>query len=250
VSSAAVAPAGTGDPLTVASGDPSLPVAPAAKPASATAAGTAQPGADAQPQPQGAQPAPSLQQARAAATNARPGEQQPQQSAPAQATPVPTTSPNPVTAQPSPALPATTPVPLGRAAEAVENVIRLASARGVTHARIALRPAELGSVDVHLRSTAEGIVARVVAHSAETVQTLQHAAGDLRRSLEEQGLQLLSLDIAHSDERFAGRSGSDAGEPAGGHREADAPAGSAIDDSPTETTTLRLPNGVLVDVLA
>jgi Meckel syndrome type 1 protein len=144
-----------------------------------------------------------------------------------------------------------TPVPLSRAAEAVENVLRLASSRGVTHARIALRPVELGSIDVHLRSTAEGLVARVVAHSPDAVQQLQQAANDLRRSLEEQGLNLLNLDIGASGERFAGRSGADAGELASGG------AGTADDSSVTDegqtdsqTSTLRLPDGVLVDVLA
>jgi flagellar hook-length control protein FliK len=143
-----------------------------------------------------------------------------------------------------------TPVPLARAAEAVEHVLRLASGRGVTHARIALRPAELGSVDVHLRSTAEGIVARVVAQSAETVQTLQHAANDLRRALEEQGLNVLNLDIGQSGERSAGRAGSGAGELAGGDGDRSSSSTAETEDTSTETTTLRLPTGVLVDVLA
>jgi flagellar hook-length control protein FliK len=140
-------------------------------------------------------------------------------------------------------------VPLARSAEAVEHVIRLASSRGVTHARIALHPEELGSVDVHIRSTAEGLVARVVAHSAEAVQTLQHAANDLRKALEEQGLNVLNLDIGASGERSAGRSSADAGELAGGDAQGDAGSGAA-DDTSTETSSLRLPNGVLVDVLA
>jgi flagellar hook-length control protein FliK len=144
-------------------------------------------------------------------------------------------------------------VPLARAAEAVEHVLRLASARGVTHARIALRPAELGSVDVHLRSTAEGLVARVVAHSAESVQTLQQAAGDLRRSLEEHGLTLLNLDIEQAGQQGAGRAGSDAGELAGGNGKGSGSGDSgdsADTDETTTQTTLRLPSGVLVDVLA
>jgi hypothetical protein len=145
-----------------------------------------------------------------------------------------------------------TPVPLTQAAEAVENVLRIASARGVSHARIALRPAELGSVDVHLRSTAEGIVARVVAHSADAVQTLQQAASDLRRSLEEQGLTVLHLDIGQpGDGRSAGRAGAgDTGsELDHGHAGRGGEGAAGGDETSTETT-LRLPNGVLVDVLA
>ena len=65
-----------------------------------------------------------------------------------------------------------TPVPLARAAETVEHVLRMASARGVTQARIALHPAELGSIDIHLRHTAEGVMARVVAHTGEATQAL------------------------------------------------------------------------------
>jgi Meckel syndrome type 1 protein len=175
--------------------------------------------------------------------------------------PAPAPAPAPVTAPPTaPAaanalrggLPQATPVPLSRAAETVENVLRLASARGVTHARIALRPAELGSVDVHLRSTAEGIVARVVAHSAEAVQHLQQAAGDLRRSLEEQGLTLLNLDIGSSGERSAGRAGTDSGEFGNGQggEAGNGNATGAADETVTENSNLRLPNGVLVDVLA
>jgi flagellar hook-length control protein FliK len=146
---------------------------------------------------------------------------------------------------------AATPVPLARAAEAVEHVLMLASSRGVTHARIALNPADLGSVDVHIRSTAEGLVARVVAHSADAVQTLQHAAGDLRRSLEEQGLNVMSLDIGQSGESGTGRAGSNAGGLASGGQSGSSHEGPAGDEATTnETTTLRLPSGVLVDVLA
>ncbi|MEA2458968.1 MAG: hypothetical protein QOC95_1940 [Thermoleophilaceae bacterium] len=184
--------------------------------------------------------------------------QQPQQAA-AAAQPAgalaPVTAPAPASATaPSAALrnglPAATPVPLGRTAETVETVLRLAAARGVTHARINLRPAELGAVDVHLRSTSEGLVARVVAHSPEAVQTLQQAAGDLRRSLEEQGLTLLNLDIGQSGERSAGRSDSNAGGLGRGNRRGPDGLPTDAQDNSTTETTLRLPNGVLVDVLA
>jgi len=145
-----------------------------------------------------------------------------------------------------------TPVPLARAAEAVEHVLQLASQRGVTHARIALHPQELGSIDVHLRSTSEGIVARVVAHAPEAAQQLQQAAADLRKSLEQQGLNLLNLDIGHQDDgRSTGRAGAGtdgSGQGAGGSS-AGAGDGDGGDETSTETS-LQLPNGVLVDVLA
>jgi flagellar hook-length control protein FliK len=223
-----------------------------AKPATAPASG--QPAADGssdqgqpQPDPKAAQ---TLQQARAAVAYARPQaeSQQTQASQPAaQPAPVtPATSAAPATAPATP-MSAATPVPLARAAEAVEHVLRLASSRGVTHARIALNPADLGAVDVHIRSTAEGLVARVVAHSAEAVQTLQHAAGDLRRSLEEQGLNVMSLDIGQPGESGTGRAGSESN---GRNKYDGSPAGAESDETTTQTKTLRLPTGVLVDVLA
>jgi flagellar hook-length control protein FliK len=172
----------------------------------------------------------------------------------APATSVPTTPaaapavPVAQTAAPSSA----TPVPLTRAAETVEHVLRLASARGVTHARLVLRPDELGSVDIHLRQTADGLAARVVATTPEAVQQLQQAAADLRRSLEQQGVNLIALDIGHSDhDRSAGRSGAGTGEQAGnGHGGQSASDAAAGDAEATDNKTLQLPNGVLVDVLA
>jgi flagellar hook-length control protein FliK len=228
----------------------------AAKPTAAP--GPAHTGADGSPdQPQQQQPdgkaAQTLQQARAAVAYARPAAPQQAQTQahagqPAEApSPIaPATSAAPAAAPATPTS-AATPVPLARAAEAVEHVLRLASSRGVTHARIALNPADLGAVDVHIRSTAEGLVARVVAHSAEAVQTLQHAAGDLRRSLEEQGLNVLNLDISQPGESGAGRAGSESN----GRNTHDGETTTEADESATtETKTLRLPSGVLVDVLA
>jgi flagellar hook-length control protein FliK len=146
-----------------------------------------------------------------------------------------------------------TPVPLARAAENVEHVLRLAANRGVTHARIALNPESLGSVDVHLRHTKDGLVATVVAHSSEAVQQLQQAAADLRRQLEGQGVNLLSLDIGQSsDDRSAAGAGT-AFADAQGERNDSSNAGDSAagaDEDTTVNSTLQLPNGVLVDVLA
>jgi flagellar hook-length control protein FliK len=127
----------------------------------------------------------------------------------------------------------------------VEHVLRVVASRGgVTHARIALQPESLGSIDVHIRSTPDGIVARVMAHTPEAVQTLQNAAGDLRQSLEEQGLNLTSLDIGQPGERRAGDREHERGHGSGPDD------GGPIENDNTTTETLRLPSGVLVDVLA
>jgi flagellar hook-length control protein FliK len=215
---------------------------PQAQPVAGSSAPTQQVGAPTTPQP-GAQqqghdgplPQPTPQPPVAA---------QAQQAAPA--APTAPAAPPAEAARPAPLpTPIATPVPLARAAEAVEHVLRVVATRGgVTHARIALQPDSLGSVDVHIRSTAEGLVARVVAHTAEAVQTLQNAANDLRQSLEEQGLNLMSLDIGQPGERRAG----DRAHEGGGHA---SPADDASAEAETTTTeTLRLPTGVLVDVLA
>jgi flagellar hook-length control protein FliK len=149
-------------------------------------------------------------------------------------------------------------VPLSRAADAVENVIRLGSQRGVTHARLSLKPAELGGIEIRLQQTASGLTASVVADGAQAAQALQQAGADLRRQLESHGIQLQSLDISYSgDERGDARSA--AAQTGEGERRSSAgdSSSTATDGgelTPTEEidvkSTLELPEGVLVDVLA
>jgi flagellar hook-length control protein FliK len=170
----------------------------------------------------------------------------------------------PSAAAPAP-MPASAPLPvcavgLEHAVETVRLALRHGAERGVTHARISLTPRELGTVEVHLRQTADGLVARVVAEHAGAVQQLQQAGAELRRSLEQQGLTLLRLDIGASGDEAAGRRGAASDSAAafgdGDGRRGDGtdPLGSLDDiadaDPATATTTLQLPNGALVDVLA
>lgn len=153
-------------------------------------------------------------------------------------------------------------VGLEHAVETVRLALRAAADRGVTHARISLTPRELGSIEVHLRQTADGLVARVVAEHATAAQLLHNAGGELRRQLESQGLTLLRLDIGASGEqggRAADRQalanafadGDSSGRNSSGGDAADplAPLDGTADQTST-TTTLALPNGALVDVLA
>jgi flagellar hook-length control protein FliK len=150
--------------------------------------------------------------------------------------------------------PLTTGVPLSRAAETVEHVLRLAATRGAMQARVSLKPAELGSLEVVIRQTAAGLTARVVADDAGAAQVLQQAGSELRRSLEQQGITLLNLDIGQSgDDRSLGRSSDGARE--GGYEErGDAQTRSggtvAAEDATSTETTVQLPNGALIDVLA
>ena len=178
---------------------------------------------------------------------------------PAQATPaasVPTFAAPPTAAAPALAAPPgpVRAVGLEHAVETVRLALRHGAERGVSHARISLTPRELGTIEVHLRHTPDGLVARVVAEHAGAAQQLQQAGAELRRSLEQQGVTLLRLDIGASGHETAGHRGSAAafGEPGRGRRQdAVDPLDDAADAVADETTTtLQLPNGALVDVLA
>jgi flagellar hook-length control protein FliK len=155
----------------------------------------------------------------------------------------------------APAAPAAPPssagVPLAQAVETIRLTVSAARERGITRARIALAPAELGGIEVHLRHSAEGLSARLVAEAPEAAQLLSQAAGDLRRTFEQQGLTLVRIDIATAgdDRTGAGAAGHErregrrpSGEPA--------PAAAATTDTPLVDHTIELGNGAIVDVLA
>ncbi|MFP5371621.1 MAG: flagellar hook-length control protein FliK, partial [Actinomycetes bacterium] len=144
-------------------------------------------------------------------------------------------------------------VPLHRAPETAAATLRVAASAGVQRARLQLRPAELGGIEVSLRATAAGLEARVIAESPEALRVLQEAAGELRRSLEGSGMTLLSLEVAIAGDRpgaDAGRTGRDgtADGPAAARRPG--PDLTDLDASGASGTALALPGGVLVDVLA
>ena len=145
-------------------------------------------------------------------------------------------------------------VPLYRAPHVAAAVIHLAQSHGVTHARINLKPAELGGIEVRLHSTPQGVAAHLIADSPEAAKALHQASDDLRRQLESRDVTLLSLDVSTSNAddgreagfgADAGRDGS-AGNP---HRSYGRGDGEQPIEAPAETT-LVLPDGVLVDVLA
>jgi flagellar hook-length control protein FliK len=136
----------------------------------------------------------------------------------------------------------------------VRLTVSAASQRGVNRARIALRPEELGGVEIHLRHTAEGLSARLVADAPQAAQVLAQAAGDLRRSFEEQGLNLVRIDVATADDDRAGTGAGAAQHGDGERRRHSGGAGGEIAGAPTDTPiverTIELANGALVDVLA
>jgi flagellar hook-length control protein FliK len=211
---------------------------PAAQPAAAVA--TAEPAAAA-PAP-ATTPSPALPAAHAAPAEAP---------APGQVGgPVPAPAPAP----PASIAPVEHAAPLHRAPEAAGALLALAVDRGISRARIALKPAELGGVEIQLSSTAAGVTARLVADSPEAARMLAQAGEELRRSLESRDVTLLSLQVTTTsgDERheatFAGRPGQESGDRATDRdRDGDRTAEPTPD---TVHSVLELPGGLLVDVLA
>jgi flagellar hook-length control protein FliK len=81
-------------------------------------------------------------------------------------------------------------------ADRVQELVRIATTRsGGARATLQLKPEALGQVDVHLRTTREGLVATIAAHDQVGLDALQQAGTDIRRLLEDRGVQLHSLDL-------------------------------------------------------
>ena len=114
-----------------------------------------------------------------------------------------------------------------------------------------LAPEQLGGIEVHLRHSAAGLSARLVADAPEAAHLLAQAAGELRRSFEAQGLTLVRIDVATSgDERTGTGAGAAGHERRDGRRPSSEPALGGPADTPVIDQTIALGNGALVDVLA
>jgi flagellar hook-length control protein FliK len=139
---------------------------------------------------------------------------------------------------------------LSEAAHTVRLTISAARAQGVSHVRIALRPAELGGIEIMLAHGPAGLSATVMADSTHAAQALQRAADELQRTLAAQGVNLVSLEIgvAGDDAAARGREERRASADDLGARHNDATRRET--DAPTPPRTLELPTGLLVDVLA
>ena len=145
--------------------------------------------------------------AAAAAAAAQPNAEAPAEVAPSAqpVSPTPTSAPVATTANGRPNVERA--VPLSRAVPTTGVLIQLASERGVTHARLNLKPVELGGIEVKLQSTPTGIHAQLVADSPEAARMLAQAGDDLRRQLEERDVNLLSLDVSTSSDQRNDRPG-------------------------------------------
>ena len=170
----------------------------------------------------------------------------------------PQTEAAPAASAPAPVRGATT---LQHLARTVDVALQMGQARGITRARLHLHPAELGAIELHLRQTASGMTARVVAESPEAVAVLQQASNDLRRSLEQAGITLTGLDIgARADQQAEQRTFAGAFDASNRDDDRSGATGrgygsqSGDDTEPTLDQTIRarvpLPGGALVDVLA
>jgi hypothetical protein len=120
-----------------------------------------------------------------------------------------------------------------------------------------LKPVELGGIEVRLRTSPQGVHAQLVADSPEAARMLSSASEDLRKSLEDRDVTLLSLDVSTSGDQgrdqpaeFSDAFGEDY-RPGGwtSHR-VSTDAGDLMGSPAAAETTLVLPNGVTVDVLA
>ncbi|HWM10180.1 MAG TPA: flagellar hook-length control protein FliK [Solirubrobacteraceae bacterium] len=145
--------------------------------------------------------------------------------------------------------------PLHRTPAAVATLLQVAVDRGITRAKMALKPAELGGVEIRLQASAAGIAAQVVADSPEAAKLLAQAADDLRRALEARDVTLISLEIsttADDQQRQSARGEWSDGEGSffGSDRTAAGDAEADAEPTPTSHSVIELPGGLLVDVLA
>ena len=182
--------------------------------------------------------------------------------------PAPAATTQPVTQAAPVAPPVATPaptalqraIPLYRAPESAAQLIQIAADRGITHAKLNLKPVELGGIEVRLQSTPHGVTAQLVADSAEAAKLLTQAANDLRRDLADRNVNLLSLDVStqqqYQEQQQAGSKQADIfGDnynPGGVHNLRVGPQSDAglTEIAAPADTSLVLPNGVHVDVLA
>ena len=151
-------------------------------------------------------------------------------------------------------------VPLEQSPRAVAQLLHVASQQGVSHARIALRPVELGGIEIFLQMSPAGLAAQVIADSPEAARMLAQATEDLRRSLEGHNVELVSLEVSTSAERQQRDDLASSGFAADDWRAPDGrPASRRTDGGPatapetpelTTPSVLELPDGLLVDVLA
>ncbi len=138
--------------------------------------------------------------------------------------------------------------------DAIRATVDLAVRQGLTQAKIALQPAELGEIRIHLSQSADGLIARVTADTPAAAQALAQGRSELHQSLSSLGLPLLRLDIGAQTGQHEGPAARDTG---GSGSPATSTNTSKDDGSPetigeleSNSPTAGIASGGLVDVLA
>ncbi|MHB8243527.1 MAG: flagellar hook-length control protein FliK [Solirubrobacteraceae bacterium] len=141
--------------------------------------------------------------------------------------------------------------------DAIRATVELAVRQGSTQARIALQPAELGEIHIHLSQTAEGLLVRVTADTPAAAQALAQGRSELHQSLSSLGVAHVRLDLDTLGQSQTGeRQDRSAGDPHGSASTTIQPI--SEDDGSAETVgeleapsaSLDLLGARLVDVLA
>ncbi len=132
-------------------------------------------------------------------------------------------------------------VGLQQAIETLHGTIELTARQGLSQARIALEPAGLGEIRIHLTQTAQGLLARVTAETPAAAQALAAAHAELRQSLSSLGLNLARLAIGRHGQSSAQGGGtalgSDRHDGAAGSGEASSRGNRSGQSLPTPATT-------------
>jgi flagellar hook-length control protein FliK len=143
------------------------------------------------------------------------------------------------------------PVTLANAIDSVRATFSTISATGVASARISLSPASLGGITVSLSQTSEGLIARLTAEHPETMATLTQNAGQLRQSLADSGINVISLEIGTAGEGAIGGGDSRGEQQPGSEQSPIYSSGNSVESTSTEVDYLvGAGSGNLVDILA
>jgi flagellar hook-length control protein FliK len=141
--------------------------------------------------------------------------------------------------------------------EAIRATIDIAARQGLTQARIALEPEELGHISIRLSQTSDGLLARVSAETPAAVQALTANRAELHQSLSSLGVSLVRLDISSFGQSQAGlredRSAGDTNQPTNpSNRSTDAEEAEDVEASTAPASAASAPTArsALVDVLA
>ncbi|MGO9971686.1 MAG: flagellar hook-length control protein FliK, partial [Solirubrobacteraceae bacterium] len=139
--------------------------------------------------------------------------------------------------------------------DSIRATIEIAARQGVTQARIALEPEDLGHISIRLSQTSDGLLARVSADTPAAVQALAEGRSELHQSLSSLGVSLLRLDISSFGQPQAGSREDSAGNRDGTSTARPAQDSEAADDAATGEldgagAPAPIAGGELVDVLA